>query len=70
MRVPRVALLMLVAAPFFFVEARPWVLVFAAWAPILPPTLLTSLPGVRPSAARRMHARALAPLKVVAFLLV
>jgi len=69
-RVPRVALLMLVAAPFFFVEARPWVLVFAAWAPILPPALLTSLPGVRPRAARRMHARALAPLKVVAFLLV
>jgi hypothetical protein len=69
--VPRVALFTLVTAPFFFVEARPGILVFAAWTPILPPTLLTSvLPGVAARVARRMHARVLAPLKIFALLLV
>jgi hypothetical protein len=66
----RVALLALVAAAFFSVEPCPRVLVFAARAPVLPPTLLTSMPGVAARAARRMHARTLAPLKVFALLLV
>jgi hypothetical protein len=68
--VARVALFALVAAPLFFVEARPWVLVFAAGAPVFPPTLLMSVPGFAARVARRIHARALAALKVFALLLV